>query len=113
MKTNLPEKSIEISPTLQQIKEAITEHYRDKLAYLVLYGSYARGDFNAKSDIDLLVVLNDMQSEMKEIETLAEIKTDILLDSEIYISTNPVSAETIEKSDFLFYKNIRNEGIRL
>lgn len=113
MKNKIPEASIRIKPTLDKLKDAITTYYQKRLKNIILYGSYARGNFNQYSDIDILVVLNDIQSEMLEIDALAEIKTDILLDSDIYISTNPVSEEKFLNSNFVFYKNIRNEGIKL
>jgi len=48
---------------------------------------------------------------MEEIDTLAELKTDILLDSDIYISTNPTSINKFENSNLFFYRNIRKEGV--
>jgi predicted nucleotidyltransferase len=113
MKTTLPQKSKKIAVTLSRLKDAISKHYQNRLNQMILYGSYARGDFNEKSDIDILVVLNGIESEMKEIDTLAEIKTDILLDSDIYISINPVSTDKLKYSSFLYYKNIRKEGVVL
>ena len=113
MKNQIPAKSKPIVGTIEKLKKVISDYYRQRLQNIILYGSYARGDFNEHSDIDILVVLNDIQSEMQEIDTLAELKTDILLDSEIYISTNPVSADKFQNSDFTFYKNIRNEGVVL
>ena len=113
MKKELPEKSKKIIKTLEKLKKEFEEYYKQRLQYLILYGSYARGDFNTHSDIDILVVLNEIQSEMHEIDKLAELKTDILLDSDIYISTNPVSIDKVNNSNFTFYENIRSEGIIL
>jgi predicted nucleotidyltransferase len=111
MKTQLPERSKKIASTLEKLKKEFTEYYKHRLIYMILYGSYARGDFRKYSDIDILVVLNEIRSEMQEIDKLAELKTDILLDSDVYISTNPVSIDKINNSDFTFYKNIQKEGI--
>lgn len=102
MKTRLPDKSKPIMPTLEKLKAVISAYYNQRLQNIILYGSYARGDFNEQSDIDILVVINQMQSEMDEIEILAELKNDILIESDIYISTNPVSAEKLAHSDFSF-----------
>lgn len=113
MKDKIPDKSKSIVGTLTKLKKVISDYYRQRLQNIILYGSYARGDFSEQSDIDILVVLNEMQSEMKEIDTLAELKTDILIESDIYISTNPVSADKLNNSEFTFYKNIRNEGVIL
>jgi uncharacterized protein len=36
--------------------------YGNELAELVLFGSYARGDYHAESDIDFAIVLQDPHS---------------------------------------------------
>jgi len=113
MKKHLPKKSEKIKPVLNELAQLIRLHYGKRLKDIVLYGSYARGNFNENSDIDILVVLDDVKSEMQEISALAELKTDLLLQSDWYLSTNPVSVSKYEMSDFTFYKNVRNEGIRL
>lgn len=113
MKTELPEKSAFISEYLSQFKDLAGEHFGQRLKFLILYGSFARGDFRENSDIDVLVVLDQIQSEIKEIETLAALKTDLLLDNDRYISTNPVSIEKFENSDFSFFRNVKREGVLL
>ncbi len=43
----------------QDVKQALTELYGERLDRVILYGSYARGDFHNESDVDFLVVLKD------------------------------------------------------
>lgn len=43
----------------QEVKQVLTELYGDRLDRVILYGSYARGDFHAESDVDYLVVLRE------------------------------------------------------
>lgn len=43
---------------LNETRDLILSHYGDSLVSLVVFGSYARGDFRLNSDIDILVVLN-------------------------------------------------------
>jgi hypothetical protein len=46
--------------TIQQLKEKIEPTLRDNnVSYCAVFGSFARGDFNDKSDIDLLVRFNE------------------------------------------------------
>lgn len=42
-------------------KQAMQDLYGDRLANVILYGSYARGDFYAESDVDFMVVLKDSE----------------------------------------------------
>ncbi len=113
MKTKLPEKSKVINEIIADFKKLASDYYGARLHSLVLYGSYARGDFREGSDIDILVVLNTIESEMNEIDHLTEIKTDLVLEYERYLSTNPVSREKYESSGFSFYQNVKQEGILL
>ncbi|MFN0014530.1 MAG: nucleotidyltransferase domain-containing protein [Saprospiraceae bacterium] len=45
----------------QAVKAELQRLYGDRLAKVILYGSYARGDFHEESDIDFLVVLKDVE----------------------------------------------------
>jgi len=113
MKKHLPKKSEHIKPIINQLKELVNNHYGNKLKYMILYGSYARGTHTSESDIDIMLVLNEMQSPYKEIDTLTDIKTDLMLENEIFISTNPTTTELFENSQQMFYKNVRREGVLL
>lgn len=53
---------------IKDFTETMKNHYGDRLSKIILYGSYARGDFNEESDIDLMVVLKD-----KEVRAVKEI----------------------------------------
>ncbi|GAA4464911.1 nucleotidyltransferase family protein [Nemorincola caseinilytica] len=44
--------------TVQQIKDTVTDYFKDKpVRRVYLFGSYARGEANEKSDIDILFSL--------------------------------------------------------
>ena len=111
MKRIFPKKSLSIKNLVYQMKNIMIAHYGSRLKFVVLYGSYARGDFRKDSDIDLLVVLDNLESEYKEIDVLTELKTDLMLENEIFISTNPTTLEKFIDSDLIFYKNVRKQGI--
>ena len=44
---------------IKDFTETMKNHYSDRLSKIILYGSYARGDFNEESDIDFMVVIKD------------------------------------------------------
>ncbi len=44
---------------LEEIKEKATQHYKDRLLSLVVFGSVAKGKATPESDVDLLIVLED------------------------------------------------------
>lgn len=46
-------------PIAAEFKRGLQAIYGDGLANLILFGSYARGDFHAESDLDFAIVLKD------------------------------------------------------
>lgn len=105
----IPKKQI-----INSFTKAIKELYGERLAKVLLYGSYARGDFHENSDIDFLVVLNDesiaVGDEIRYISPKAHLLT---LDFEIVISYLPTTLKKLQFSNNPFYRNIRKEGIEL
>ena len=98
----------------QAVKEQLQLLYGDRLAKVILYGSYARGDFHEESDIDFLVVLKDEEiATGKELFIIGDLLFKISLDNNIIISKHPTTLERLENSQFLFYKNVRREGIEI
>lgn len=48
--------------TIGQIKRTVTDYFKDKpVKRVYLFGSYARGDADENSDVDLLVEYNDKE----------------------------------------------------
>jgi predicted nucleotidyltransferase len=90
--------------------------FGERLKQIILYGSYARGDFDGESDVDIMV-LADMGREetVNYRQQVRNISHDIGLDNNIYVSIKLNSAgfffEKLSMSGF--YKNIVNEGVVL
>ncbi|PRY45450.1 nucleotidyltransferase-like protein [Spirosoma oryzae] len=86
--------------------------YGDRLNKIILYGSYARGDFHDESDIDYLVVLNDTNvSAFREVATIAPALYKAFSDSEIDVSVFAVSKQQLMTSTLFFYRQVRKDGI--
>ena len=58
MKTKLPKKSANIATLLKSFQADLLKIYGEHLQKIILFGSYARGDFREGSDIDLLLLFN-------------------------------------------------------
>ncbi|PYU20599.1 MAG: hypothetical protein DMG30_20565 [Acidobacteria bacterium] len=61
-----------ITHLLKELKEALQGIYGSRLRGLYLYGSYARGDEVAESDVDVLVVLEQITSYGAEIDFVSD-----------------------------------------
>lgn len=80
-----------------------------------LYGSYARGDYHAESDIDILLTV-DMPPEdiCNYRKAVAEVSSDLSLKHDITISVAVKAERQFKKyaKELPYYQNVLREGIR-
>jgi len=100
-----------IRPILQELHKRFDSLYGSRLLKLVLYGSHARGDAQAGSDIDVLVVLNGPVSPGKEIARTIMDVADVSLAHNEVIACLFVSEEEYEHEQSPVLLNIRREGV--
>lgn len=84
------------------------------LQKIILFGSYARGDYHADSDIDLMILLDI--SELKAYsQQLSYMTYDFNLDDDIDIKPIAKSQAHFNKwsENYPFYANIQKEGVVL
>jgi predicted nucleotidyltransferase len=98
---------------LTELKLKLQKLYGDRLFTLLLYGSVARGEANADSDIDILVVLRDRVAPMSEIIRMGDIKLDFLLEFGELLSIMPMSLDEFNDNSASFINSIRRDGISL
>jgi len=57
--------------TVQQIKDTVTDYFKDKpVKSVYLFGSYARGDANEGSDVDMLIEYDDTKRRLSLFDVL-------------------------------------------
>ncbi len=89
---------------------------RDELISVILYGSYARGDNDEESDIDLLLLIDCPEKLLRAYRTpIADIASELSLDNGVTVSLLPFSKATYEKykNAMPFLINIEKEGIKV
>jgi predicted nucleotidyltransferase len=96
-------------PVLLRFRDAVAALYGERLERVVLFGSRARGEARPDSDYDIAVFLHDGVSLLEESRALAEIETDILLDTGAVITTMPFPAGAYAHRTPLM-REIRREG---
>lgn len=95
----------------QDMTDIMKRHYGERLAKIVLFGSYARGDFNEDSDVDYLVVLDQENvSSFSEVSTTVAARNDYYLDTFINLSAVVVSKNQYLTSNRIFYREVRKDG---
>ena len=96
---------------LNEIKTRLREVHGDRLRGVVLYGSEARGEGQAESDIDVLVLLEgpinyggDLEANLRALHPLA-------LQIGRRISAKPIAAREYDEVECPLYERAHQEGI--
>ena len=105
---------------LNEITEKITRAAKDtlgvKLDKVILYGSYARGDYDIESDIDIMVLADiPHESCWSEYIKISELIWMLDLEYNVLVSVSVTDSATFNKyADILpFYQNVQEEGVVL
>lgn len=99
-------------PILSRFRAALAATYGDRLERAVLFGSRARGDYQPDSDYDIAVFIRDPGDWFDEVVRLANLGTDILMETGAVISAKPFRAGAYTKRQPLM-DAIRREGLDL
>lgn len=106
----------QLNSILQKFEEKTSLIFGERLVSIILFGSYARGDFDEESDIDILILADvspeELASYRGHIDALCG---DLLWEYGIVVSAIEKDIETYNKySNILpFYKNIKQEGVKI
>ena len=57
---------VTINVLLEQYVEEVKKIYGERVKSVILYGSYARGDFKADSDIDIMILVDMADTEIEK-----------------------------------------------
>ena len=101
------------SDLLAELKSGLELIYGKCLKQLFVYGSYARGEEDEESDLDILVVLGDFERYVQEVDRTGPLTSDLLLKYGISICTVFVRESEWLRDETPFLVNIRDEAIRV
>ena len=105
---------------VNKITSEITTQARNllgnNLKAVILYGSYARGDFDSESDIDIMILVKNKESELKAIEKkVSDAVWDIGMENKVFITAfvNNYDLFNSRLEISPFYRNVKNDGVEL
>ena len=96
---------------LQELKRELKRILGEQLDRVLLYGSHARGEAHAGSDVDVLVVLKDEFNYDEMLNKTIDIVAQLSLDNDIVISQVFVTKEDFEQGFTPFLLNVRREAV--
>ena len=105
-----------IMDTLQKYINGVKAVYGAHLKKVILYGSYARGDYTADSDIDIMILVDLNEIEIRNLRNkLSDITFDINCENDVLIMPIVQNEAVFEKwvGALPFYNNVNNEGVEL
>lgn len=103
--------SLHLAALANNIQSIFTERVT-----IILYGSYARGENNEFSDIDLMVLTDMSDNEIVDVEDrVVDVAYDFELEKGIPVSVNVKNKAHFQywKNTLPYYRNIAKEGIVL
>ena len=101
---------------IEQYIAEIKKIYGTHLCKVILFGSYARGDFRPDSDVDIMILLDMSDMDLKAYsQQLSYMTYDFNLDNDLDIKPIAKSEEHFRKwvVNYPFYANINEEGVVL
>lgn len=99
---------------ISQIVEYSKEVFGDKFRNVILYGSYARGDYDDESDIDIMIMVDMEPEELKAYrKKMIPFIANLNLENDVFMVSKLQSLSFFNKwKDAMpFYQNVLKDGV--
>lgn len=103
------------------VRELVYEYAKDMrrlfgkdLSQILIYGSYARGDYTENSDVDVMILVKIPETELRKyLDRVSDQAFEYLIKYGINISPVVKNVEHFNYwvDNLPYYRNVRNEGV--
>jgi predicted nucleotidyltransferase len=106
-------KEAELDRILSSVRDFAESVFAEKLNKVILYGSYARGDFDDESDVDVMIIVDMDEENLRAYENeFTEFSSDMSVENEVLVvpflcGKAKFDAQTESAP---FYRNVNTEG---
>lgn len=107
-RTTLP---ADLQTLLDRLSAELRGLYGERYQGLVLYGSYARGEADGGSDVDLLLLLEGETDPVTELRKVHPIKWPLALEAGYTVALVPVGVGEYLKPEEPYLHNALKEGV--
>lgn len=114
----MPNVPTNINNVITEFIQNVNKILGNRVKKIILYGSYARGDYNNSSDIDIMILTDLSDNEIIEYrDKISDIAYDIEEANNFDIWISPL-VKNIDKFNYWlealpFYMNVQREGLVL
>lgn len=103
-----------IDSVIKKFIAQLSELLGNRLKKVILYGSYARGDYDKNSDIDIMILTDFSDDEIIEYrKKIIDLACDLEMENDVMISPLLKNIDKYNKRvDVIpFYYNVQKEGV--
>jgi len=107
---------VTLNEITSKVCAAAKETLGEKLEKVLLFGSYARGDYDEESDIDIFVLADIQQEDVDEVRDEIHAHTgDLGLEYDIVVSLHMAGSDNFYswRNVLPFYMNVQKDGVEL
>lgn len=105
-----------ITDIMQQFASSLRKLLGNTLDSVIVYGSYARGDYSELSDIDVMILVTLTEEKIKKIsDEISDMGFEYLMKFGVDISPVVTNIDHFNYwvDNLPYYRNVRDEGVRL
>jgi predicted nucleotidyltransferase len=100
----------QVKTALNDLQNQLTLQLGNNAPRILIYGSYARRQAHADSDVDVLLLYPVEIKPGSEIRRIGSILAELNLKYQVLISVLPVSESAYTQAEGALWENIRREG---
>ena len=107
---------INITDIMQQFANSLKKLLGNTLDSVIVYGSYARGDYSELSDIDVMILVTLTEEKIKKIsDEISDMAFEYLMKFGVDISPVITNIDHFNywADNLPYYRNVRDEGVKL
>ena len=104
----------ELNSILQKLIQIYRSVYGENLVQVILYGSYARGDYHTDSDVDVVAIVHgDRKTLQQQLKKVWDSSCELELEYDTILSPTVIPYEEFKQYQTVlpYYRNISQEGV--
>lgn len=107
---------VNISSIMLEFANSVREFLGNALERIIVYGSYARGDYSELSDVDVMILVSLTEEKIKGIsDQISDLAFEYMMRFGVDISPVITNIDHFNywADNLPFYQNVRDEGVEL